>query len=356
MLATYQLPNLDLSQPLSSSMSNNYCCFDVKPSHSNAPHSAMVGDYSQQVGGRLAGAYQFFQVDKAMTKQQQEQHYIDPSNHSFSPSSSSKTENPLGGMTTPCTSSPNVLSLPKDIRFVLLAEEDEEEYETEVDEDYMDINEEDDYEDEEDDEDSGEKWNQQPESPSKLLAFASGVTNDLQSYFARNKNNDDFCEVFENKYKLIKSGRELYYADLLMVAQYGDGNGKGKTSKEKPLASKSAKMVKQTATTHTITASNGRLTPCLLPHRGTLNSELGLGPYQELFDSVLREPLIVKDEFHSMSAHVEFAPHMMRYNTSWSGRKFPPSFWDEPGAGMQKDLVPSATNQTVDFSDLLAGW
>lgn len=54
----------------------------------------------------------------------------------------------------------------------------------------------------------------------QLLEFSRAISKDIQKYFGR-KNDDDWCDIYEDKFKSVKSGRELYYRDLLRVAQHG---------------------------------------------------------------------------------------------------------------------------------------
>lgn len=218
-----------------------------------------------------------------------------------------------------------------------MVEDDEDDFESDCD-DFLD-----------DDDESD--WENQPESTTQLLNFAAAATSDIQRYFGRNKGNEDFCDVFEDKFKTMKSGRELYYADLLALAQFGD-NSDAKPNSLSQGTNSVTKPLEIILPTHTIYTSHGNPIPCRLPHEGHLQSHVGLGPFQELFDSVLRDSLI-KDEVKS--GELIPVPAIGKHTMTTDSDHKMDAMWEETSISALRGLhhTPSST---LDFSDLLARW
>ncbi|XP_022246762.1 uncharacterized protein LOC111086788 [Limulus polyphemus] len=104
-----------------------------------------------------------------------------------------------------------------------------------------------------------------------LITYMQTVSEKLTFYLKRNEGNEDYCEVYENKYQVNVSGLALYHADLLAMAQVNDETKSLKTSKRKSQ----------------IVFDNNL---CDWPCSGKCNPELGLGPLGELFKTVFGNP------------------------------------------------------------------
>ncbi|XP_023220253.1 uncharacterized protein LOC111622149 [Centruroides sculpturatus] len=102
----------------------------------------------------------------------------------------------------------------------------------------------------------------------KLLSFAYKISKDIFMHFHSKTDNEDHCDVYENKFSNTISGRDLYYADLLAVARHGEN------------AETSIKCKK-------IEKNHSR---CDWPCSGIMNPDLGLGPLSELFEHLDRNP------------------------------------------------------------------
>nr|XP_020024906.1 uncharacterized protein LOC109690143 [Castor canadensis] len=166
-----------------------------------------------------------------------------------------------------------------------------------------------------------------PETPLQLLRFSELISGDIQRYFgSKDKGQDpDACDIYGDSRQASHSARELYYADLVCLAQAG------------PLED-------EEATEPGVHSPEGQVWRPGLGGDGAPP----LGPLAELFDYGLRQ----------FSEPSTSAGHRLRLERKYSHiipmtqRKLPPSFWKEPAPSPLGLLHPG----TPDFSDLLASW
>ncbi|XP_023567123.1 uncharacterized protein LOC111815765 [Octodon degus] len=165
------------------------------------------------------------------------------------------------------------------------------------------------------------------ETPQQLLRFSQLINGDIQRYFGpKDKGQDpDSCDIYADSQPASCSARELYYADLMRLAQ-------GKSSEDKKAI------------------DSGVCSTWVLegPACGSADGVPPLGPLAELFDFGLRQ-------FPGPSTSVGRRLRLERkygHITPMTQRKLPPSFWKEPAPSALGLLHPG----TPDFSDLLASW
>lgn len=265
------------------------------------------------------------------------------------------------------------------------------------------------YYDEDDDEDDDEYGNLEthvkPDDPSVLLNFVQNVTRDIQNLFARNKGMEDFCDVYEERFKTTLTGRELYYAELLALASNDDATSSGRGHKR----NRSSMMKSSTAMDSLVQSpvSNGSNSPlemrntmehtviygvdgqprtCSLPHEGRCIPSYGLGPLEDLFRSydlwknrhaaMTPEPYSSHNFLSPYSAAAssvtssfpvpqEFDVNYGLNKINSSGtypslvlpmnmRKLPNSFWEEPCPESKSGLL--SVTRTPDFNDLFDQW
>ncbi|XP_033105055.1 protein PERCC1-like [Anneissia japonica] len=194
---------------------------------------------------------------------------------------------------------------------------------------------------EEEEEEEEDEVEFQPNISQQLLNFVDIVNKDIQKYFGKRKYLDDVNED-DKRRKNKKSGRELYYADLLRIAKNGDVNDLDENDQKND----------SPETLHIINwrekkQNNGRSSPS------------SLGPLGELFktsesknDMVVRGQHLSK-QFHKLGSVADIA-------LPWKKRKLPLSFFKEPELrriengkdGKRRMNSPNS----LDFSDLLAHW
>ncbi|XP_078692305.1 protein PERCC1-like [Branchiostoma floridae x Branchiostoma belcheri] len=167
----------------------------------------------------------------------------------------------------------------------------------------------------------------------QLLDFAEAVNNDIQKYFGRKKNDPDSCDIYEDRFTSGKSGRELYYADLLRIAQNGDSADSG-TAK-----------------------SNSQQTRKDGGSDGVYKKGGTLGPLQDLFEFGLKKH-IVENKLIKSSKKLKRLKLDTRLEdiVPMQKRKLPDSFFKEPYARVSDGRVSLVNSSTPDFSDLLATW
>ncbi|KAK3092003.1 hypothetical protein FSP39_024386 [Pinctada imbricata] len=185
--------------------------------------------------------------------------------------------------------------------------------------------------------------NKEPNITQRLLNFAEMVNADIQRFFGKKKD-EDSCDIYEDKWKTTKSGRELYYADLLRIAQ--------------------GENVDSTHTKELLAQNN--FTADLVDNKhkfsGRLDTKMGLGPLAELFEYGLRDFLQEKKAKSKKSKKMKFEGRKHNDVTPMNQRKFPDSFWREPGATKSGDQRVNGTgnllqsSRPLDFSDLLHSW
>ena len=89
------------------------------------------------------------------------------------------------------------------------------------------------------------------------------VNQDIKKFFRRKKD-EESCDIYEDKWVTTKSGRELYYADLLRIA-HGESVELNKTIKE-----------------ITLPTSPNNNNDTKYKYTGKMDMKVGLGPLNEL--------------------------------------------------------------------------
>lgn len=171
-----------------------------------------------------------------------------------------------------------------------------------------------------------------PDITQRLLNFADMVNQDIKKFFGRKKD-EESCDIYEDKWVTTKSGRELYYADLLRIA-HGDSVELNKHLKE---------------ITSPISPNNNN--DSKYRYTGKMDTKAGLGPLNELFDFGLRKLKKVKRP-PKFDKKIEDSVPMQH-------RKLPESFWKEPGTNIDSrmnGLNALNSSRAPDFSDLLQSW
>lgn len=172
-----------------------------------------------------------------------------------------------------------------------------------------------------------------PDITQRLLNFADMVNQDIQKFFGRKKD-EESCDIYEDKWVTTKSGRELYYADLLRIA-HGDSVELNKTIKEMALPT---------------SPNNNNETK--YKYTGKMDMKVGLGPLNELFDLGLKKIHTKKVKRQKIEKRTEETIPMQQ-------RKLPDSFWREPGTSNDSRVNGTSSlhsSRAPDFSDLLQSW
>lgn len=182
----------------------------------------------------------------------------------------------------------------------------------------------------------------------QLLDFATMVNTDIQKFFGRKKGEDDSCDIYEDKWKSTKSGRELYYADLMKIVRGEDKGNKADNNKSQSSSSISSENTDNRGT-----------------FSGKVNKKLGVGPLNELFEYGLRHFLTDKKLKHTKELkRLKADTKKFECVAPMHTRNLPTSFWKEPGSqtsstGEIRQTSASSvlqTNTPPDFSDLLESW
>lgn len=203
-----------------------------------------------------------------------------------------------------------------------------------------------------DDDEEEETVPKPPDMTKQLLDFADMANADIKKFFGRRKDEEDYCDIYENKWNVTKSGRELYYADLMKIV-----HGEDKGRKYSSASSASPPLLD-------ISNSN----PAKQPQdnrnlfSGKQDKKIGLGPLEELFDVGLRNVLPL-DRKNKLKEPKRFKVDDKKIEsvTLMRARKLPSSFWHEPGR-QSSDLRRNGgtsvihSNNPPDFSDLLDSW
>lgn len=210
-----------------------------------------------------------------------------------------------------------------------------------------------------------------PDSPTRLLGFIRKMTLDIQDRLARNKGQEDYCDVYEERFKTTLSGRELYYADLLALASNSEAPSLEKRShkakdglkykERQSLASHNNHTTNNILRQCIVTCHNsGKSIPCGLPHRGQEMKAVGLGPLEELFpldpskENMLNRSrhgtFLEQDIGNSANAGVQNSQLMF---VPMALRKLPHSFWKQPTIHeIRRSYFNPPVGHTPDFTDL----
>ena len=162
-----------------------------------------------------------------------------------------------------------------------------------------------------------------PDVTSQLLNFADSVSGDIRKFFGRAKDQDDSCDVYEDKWKTMKSGRELYYMDLLRIAQ-GDSDPSSKRNREKDNNSSVSSPSSSSLSPREDLDNRSKFS-------GKRDDNVGMGGLADLFDFGLKHFLHDKKQKPSAKSRISTLNMTPPSNvTPMSDRKFPDSFWREP--------------------------
>ncbi len=239
---------------------------------------------------------------------------------------SEPTENTQSGESSTSPKLTHLSSIVPDVNYNINEADFDDEFEEDID----------------DDDDFSDEFEEEPEDvehsdvTKQLLNFAVNVSADIQKFFG-SKKDEDSCDIYENKWNPKKSGRELYLADILKIANGGESTVSDDVKKSK-------------AETHA--------------SPGTLNKNKGLGPLEELFSDV--NPKDLKGVGTRATGR---KPKRLQpcNGKGIQARKFPASFWIEPnqkspskastaGSSAGRSSSGTAAPSTPDFSDLLDSW
>ncbi|XP_060696958.1 protein PERCC1 [Hemiscyllium ocellatum] len=167
----------------------------------------------------------------------------------------------------------------------------------------------------------------------QLLRFTELINNDIQKYFGRkNKDDDpDACNIYEDRFSSGKSGRELYYADLIRIAQDGD---------------------QEEDESHVHLTSPRDIDIQALKLICDKESIKKLGPLAELFEyglhKYMKQTIFNRRDSKRQRLDRKYANVIPMHN-----RRLPLSFWREPISAVPCCVLHTCT---PDFSDLLANW
>lgn len=169
----------------------------------------------------------------------------------------------------------------------------------------------------------------------QLLEFAEMVSSDIQRLFGGKKGSDESCDIYEDPWKQSRSGKELYYAHLMKIAQ-----GIEAEVDDKLITSNSS-------------------------YSGKRDRKAGLGPLKALFEYGLKDYWKDESMARRLAKMKKFRMNDVSgiNSASLNGRKLPESFWAEPKVlcsgpdeADQPNRTLSAMSKTPDFSDLLESW
>ncbi|XP_077864117.1 protein PERCC1-like [Saccoglossus kowalevskii] len=178
--------------------------------------------------------------------------------------------------------------------------------------------------------------------PQQLLSFAEMVNADIQKYFGPKKDADDACNIYEDRFSSGKSGRELYYADLLKIAQNGDS-----LSDELPPTRKDKKRSVVINTNF---------------HELKDKGSSGIGPLNELFEFAvgkhIREHRKFANSHHKKIKKIaKVEARKYEQVIPWQNRNLPKSFFKEPNSTqVRKNGLTTHPPNTPNFSELIANF
>ncbi|XP_078096003.1 uncharacterized protein percc1 [Mustelus asterias] len=167
----------------------------------------------------------------------------------------------------------------------------------------------------------------------QLLRFTELINNDIQKYFGRkNKDDDpDACNIYEDRFSSGKSGRELYYADLIRIARDGDQEEEESHAPLSPSRELDIQALK------------------LICDRESIKK---LGPLAELFEyglhKYMKQTILNRKDNKRQRLGRKYANIIPMHR-----RRLPLSFWREPVSPVPGCILHTST---PDFSDLLANW
>ncbi|XP_071978655.1 protein PERCC1 [Engystomops pustulosus] len=167
----------------------------------------------------------------------------------------------------------------------------------------------------------------------QLLRFTELISNDIQRYFGQKTKEEDpdSCNIYEDYFTpRMYGGQELYYQDLVKMAQSKDHDIEDLFHPLTPPVEIDQKMLKSIC---------------------TKEDPKKLGPLTELFDFGLRKYTRQKMAM-GKDARLHRLDRKYAHIVPMHRRTLPLSFWKEPSP------IPSCilNTTTPDFSDLLENW
>ncbi|KAM4024416.1 protein PERCC1 isoform 1-T2 [Anomaloglossus baeobatrachus] len=171
------------------------------------------------------------------------------------------------------------------------------------------------------------------EMTEQLLKFSELISNDIQRYFGQKTKEEDpdSCNIYEDYFTpRMFGGQELYYQDLVKMAQSKDHDGEDFLHPLTPPVEIDHRILKSIC---------------------TKEDPKKLGPLTELFDFGLRKYTRQK-MVTGKDARLHRLDRKYAHIVPMHRRMLPLSFWKEPSP------VPSCilNTNTPDFSDLLENW
>lgn len=227
----------------------------------------------------------------------------------------------------------------------------------------------------------------------ELLIFSDALTQYVRKHMGKRCNlaNVDYCDIYEDKWSSHKSGKELYYSDLLKIA-HGSGISSFSCNDEMTTVHSSEKATNPKQTNrHLKQPANDTL-----PSGKWSTASNGIGPLEELFVGIVNDTTQNDNgDIHSQLPNTKFRDTLTRCSSCsevvgttiqlvpMAKRKLPESFWREPGGSnvsvvnissskrkqckLKSDETTEpffqvseqtyhADQSTPDFSDLLNSW
>lgn len=207
-----------------------------------------------------------------------------------------------------------------------------------------------------------QNFHQKPDVTSQLLEFASVVSADIKKFFGRTTNHDDACDVYKDKWMNTKSGRELYYADLVRIAR-GDDEPVRKTKKN---------TLSSLSSSSSSSLSSVQDTDKKYQFSGKRDASVGIGPFTELFEYGLQNFLHKNTKLHYhnplLRSEISNCNNQRSRIVPMHERNFPDSFWLQPSEEEREmnhnyshrlDISQQSTpksSKLPDFSDLMESW
>ncbi|XP_063285073.1 protein PERCC1 [Pelobates fuscus] len=166
----------------------------------------------------------------------------------------------------------------------------------------------------------------------QLLKFSELISSDIQRYFGQKTKEEDpdSCNIYEDYYMPRLSGQEMYYQDLVKMAQSRNHDKDNAFNPLTPPIELDHKMLR------TISSKED-------PKK--------LGPLTELFDFGLRKYMRQKVAA-SKDCRTQRLDKKYAHIVPMHRRMLPTSFWREPSPAPMCIL----NTNTPDFSDLLENW
>ncbi|KAM4697622.1 protein PERCC1 [Rhinophrynus dorsalis] len=166
----------------------------------------------------------------------------------------------------------------------------------------------------------------------QLLKFSELISSDIQRYFGQKTKEEDpdSCNIYEDCYTPRLSGQEMYYQDLMKIAQSRDHDRDDLFNPLTPPVELDQKVLRSIC---------------------SKEDPKKLGPLTELFDFGLRKYTRQKLPT-SKDGRLQRLDRKYAHIVPMQRRMLPLSFWKEPSPAPSCIL----NTNTPDFSDLLENW